>query len=156
MLADDGQPIIDIQSPEGGLRALDTVAPLFHTHSKSREIYTPFAPVSIRDAPSFQHRGLNLDISRNWIPPPQEVVRTIEAMALNKFNKLHLHCTDTQSWPLEIPTLPSLAKEGAYGEDQPWSVEDLKQVQEHGFYHDVEVYLELDLPGHTASIQPLD
>ena len=73
-------------------------------------------------------------------------------MAFNKLNRLHLHCTDAQSWPLEIPTLPNLAKEGAYSEDQIWSVNDLKQVQEHGLYHGVEVYLEIDLPGHTASI----
>ena len=151
MLADDGQLTIHIQSPEGGLRALDTLAQLFYAHAESKEIYTPFAPVSIQDAPSFQHRGLSLDISRNWIPP-HDVIRTIDAMAFNKLNKLHLHCTDAQSWPLEIPTLPNLAKKGAYSEDQTWSVNDLKQVQEHGLYHGVEVYLEIDLPGHTASI----
>lgn len=50
------------------------------------------------------------------------------------------------------PALPSLAKEGAYREDQIWTVKDLEQKQKHGLYHGIEVYLEIDLPGHTASI----
>lgn len=147
----DGQTVINTLSPLGCLRALSTLAQVFYTHSRSTEIYTPFAPLSIQDAPVFEHRGLNLDISRNWIPP-QDVIRTIEAMAFNKLNKLHLHCTDAQSWPIEIPALPSLADKGAYRSDQVWSVTDLEQVQRHGLYHGVEVYLEIDLPGHTASI----
>ena len=147
----DAQVTIHILSPLGGLRALDTLGQLFYTHSKTNELYTPFAPTTIRDAPSYEHRGLNLDISRNWIPP-HDVLRTIEAMAMNKLNRLHLHCTDAQSWPIEIPALPDLAKEGAYREDKIWSVQDLHQVQKHGLYHGVEVYLEIDLPGHTASI----
>jgi hexosaminidase len=146
-----GKTVIHALSPEGILRALDTLTQLFYAHSKTDEVYTPFAPVSIRDAPIFEHRGLNLDISRNWIPP-EDVLRTIDAMALNKLNKLHLHCTDAQSWPLEVPAIPSLAIEGAYREDQIWSVRDLHQVQHYGLYHGVEVYLEIDLPEHTASI----
>lgn len=149
---EDGRVLISIVHPEGALRALDTLAQLFYNHSQGREkVYTPFAPVEIKDAPFFEHRGLNLDISRNSIPPT-DVLRTIEAMAFNKLNKLHLHASDAQSWPLEIPALPTLAKEGAYREDQIWTVDDLAMVQQHGLYHGVEVYLEIDLPGDTASI----
>ena len=147
------QILINFIHPQGALRALETLSQLFYAHSDSEteEVYTPYAPFVIRDAPTFEHRGLNLDISRNWIPP-SDVLRTIEAMALNKLNKLHLHSTDAQSWPIEIPSLPTLAEEGAYREDQIWSVQDLENVQRHGLYHGVEVYLEIDLPGHTASI----
>lgn len=150
-ISTDGSALICVLSPLGGLRALDTLAQLFYAHSALDEVYTPYAPALIKDAPFFSHRGLNLDISRNWIPP-QDVKRTIEAMAFNKLNKLHLHASDAQSWPLEIPALPSLAKEGAYRADQIWTAEELQDVQEHGLYHGVEVYLEIDLPGHTASI----
>ena len=154
-ISSDGTTLIGILFPEGGLRALETLAQLFYAHSGSeKDVYTLYAPLVVKDAPAFEHRGLNLDISRNWIPP-QDVLRTIEAMGfnkLNKLNKLHLHATDAQSWPLEIPALPELAKEGAYREDQIWTTKDLKEVQRHGLYHGVEVYLEIDLPGHTASI----
>jgi len=151
-ISNEGQVLISIKHPQGAIRALDTLAQLFYAHSKGKtDVYTPYAPVLIKDAPKFDHRGLNLDISRNWIPP-YDVLRTIEAMAFNKLNKLHIHASDAQSWPLEIPALPSLAKEGAYREDQIWSVGDLEEVQKHGLYHGVEVYLEIDLPSHTASI----
>lgn len=143
---------IQIAFPEGALRAFDSLAQLFYAHSRSdKDVYTPFAPVSIRDAPAFEHRGVMLDISRNWIPP-QDVIRTIDGMGFNKLNRLHLHATDSQSWPLEIPSLPTLAKEGAYREDQIWSTKDLEEVQRYGLYRGVEVYLEIDTPGHTGSI----
>lgn len=148
----DGPVLINTVHCEGALRALETLAQLFYAHSKGNgDVYTPFAPAIITDAPAFAHRGLNFDLSRNWIPPG-DVIRTIESMALNKLNKLHLHATDAQSWPIEIPSLPTLAQKGAYRDNQIWTVQDLKRVQKHGLYHGVEVYLEIDLPGHTASI----
>ena len=147
-----GTLLIGFAATESAICALATLAQLFYGHSTSiKHCYTPFAPFKVRDKPAFQHRGLNLDISRNWIPPC-DVKRTIEGMGFNKLNKLHLHASDSQSWPLEIPALPSLAKEGAYRLDQIWSVKDLEEVQKHGLYHGVEVYLEIDMPGHTASI----
>ena len=151
-ISEDGTILLQMLAPEGGIRAFDTLAQLFYTHSAVENgVYTTYAPVKIRDAPAFGHRGLNLDISRNWMAP-QDVLRTIEAMGFNKFNKLHLHATDAQSWPLEIPAMPDLSKKGAYREDQVWTAKDLENVQRHGVYHGVEVYLEVDLPGHTASI----
>lgn len=125
---------VQIAFLEGALRAFDSLAQLFYAHSQSdKDVYTPFAPVSIRDAPAFEHRGVMLDISRNWIPP-HDVMRTIDAMGFNKLNRLRLHATDSQSWPLEIPSLPTLAKEGAYRDDQIWSVNDLEEVQRYGLY----------------------
>ena len=148
----DGTTLLEIMSPEGGVHALDTLAQLFYAHSAmGKGAYTPYAPVTIVDEPAFEHRGLHLDISRNWIAP-KDVLRTIEAMGFNKLNKLHLHAADAQSWPLEIPELPDLSRKGAYREYQVWTTKDLANVQRYGIYHGVEVYLEIDLPGHTASI----
>ncbi|MCJ1274022.1 N-acetyl-glucosamine-6-phosphate deacetylase [Puttea exsequens] len=147
-----GTAIVTIASPSSVIHALNTLTQLFYGHSGSEtEMYTLFAPIKIRDQPAFAHRGLNLDISRNQISPP-DVLRTIEAMGFNKLNKLHLHASDSQSWPLEIPSLPELADEGAYCQKQIWSVQDLEKVQKCGCEHGVEVYLEIDMPGHTASI----
>lgn len=151
-IGDDGGTVIQMTSPQGGLHALQTFSQLFFAHSDpSLGIYSPYAPLSILDSPHFEHRGLSLDISRNWIPP-SDVMRTIEAMAATKLNQLHLHATDAQSWPLEIPALPELAIKGAYGPSQTWTAADLDNVQRHGLSHGVEVYLEIDLPGHTTAI----
>ena len=150
-VTEDGGAFIRSATTHGALHALETFAQLFFAHSSSTGSYTSYAPISIKDHPDFKHRGLNLDISRNWIPP-SDVKRTIEAMAANKLNQLHLHASDSQSWPLEIPALPALAREGAYSPAQIWSVKNLEAVQLYGTYHGIEVYIEIDLPGHTASI----
>ena len=151
-IEEDGTAIIKVTSTQGALHALQTFSQLFFAHSDpSLGIYSPYAPLSILDSPNFSHRGLNLDISRNWIPP-RDVMRTIEAMSATKLNKLHLHASDAQSWPLEIPALPELAAKGAYSPSQTWSVTDLDDVQRHGHAYGVEVFLEIDLPGHTTAI----
>ena len=151
-IEEDGTATIKAISPQGALHALETFSQLFFAHSDpSLGVYSPYAPLSILDSPDFSHRGLNLDISRNWIPP-SDVMRTIEAMAATKLNKLHLHASDAQSWPLEIPALPELAAKGAYSPTQTWSVADLDDVHRHGQSHGVEVFLEIDLPGHTTAV----
>lgn len=151
-VSSDGQTVIKVTSSQGGVRALQTLSQLFYAHSDvGVDIYTPYAPVYIKDSPFFEHRGLNLDISRNRISPT-DVKRTLDAMGFNKFNRLHLHASDAQSWPLDIPALPDLARKGAYHKSQIWSVADLKEVQEHGASWGIQVYIEIDMPGHTASI----
>lgn len=75
----DGTVEIKITSVQGRIQVLETFSQLFFAHSKSAsEVYTPYAPLSIISDPSFEHRGLNLDISRNWISP-EDVMRTIES-----------------------------------------------------------------------------
>ena len=138
-------------SPNGVYHAFNTLVQIFYLHSKNKEAYTPHAPVFVSDWPRFQHRGLNLDISRNEITPT-DVIRTLDALSTNKFNRLHLHVTDSQSWPLEVPALPKLASRGTYRSGQKWSPGKLRTVQEHGAARGVEVYLEIDMPGHTSSV----
>ena len=154
-ISEDCNVSLHANSPLGVLRALTTFMQLFYRHSHDvRRLSLPYmntAPVMVSDAPAFEHRGLNLDISRNIIPP-QDVIRTIDALALCKFNRLHLHASDAQSWPLEIPSLPELAAKGAYHSSQVWSVTDLHEVQQFGADRGVEVYIEMDMPGHTASV----
>ena len=150
-LQDKGQISIAAASTSGVLHALNTLSQLFYAHSSINEAYTPYAPVIVRDWPIFEHRGLNLDISRNEITP-DDVMRTLDAMSYNKLNRLHLHATDSQSWPLEVPVMPGLASQGAYRGAQQWSADILSTVQRHGQARGVEVYLEIDMPGHTSSI----
>ena len=146
----DGQATITSSTTIGILRALETLVQLFY-QSSAEGIYTTSAPVYIEDAPKFAHRGLNLDVSRNYYAP-SDIMRTIDALAWNKFNHLHLHATDSQSWPLEIPALPELARKGAYKEGLSYSPDGLAGVQEYGAYRGVQVSIEIDMPGHTSSI----
>ena len=146
----NGSIWISVASTNEAIYALNTLSQLFYA-TPDGSIYTPYVPVYIHDSPVYEHRGLNIDISRNYISP-HDVMRTINAMSFNKFNRLHLHATDSQSWPLEIPALADLAAKGAYRNSSIWCVADLKQVQNHGISRGIQVFLEIDSPGHTASI----
>ena len=148
----DGRVTMTGASSTGVLRALDTFTQLFFQHSADPSaVYTNLAPVHIYDAPRFQHRGLNLDVARNWFPV-DTILHVVDAIAWNKFNRLHLHATDSQSWPLEIPSMPDLAAKGAYRRGLSYSPADLERIQAYGAARGVEVLVEIDMPGHTASI----
>lgn len=114
-------------------------------------VYSKLAPVEVLDKPKFQHRGLNLDVARQWYPK-EDILKTIDALAWNKMNRLHLHVTDSQSWPLEIPALPDLAPCGAYAEGLTYTPEDLQDILTFAEKRGVQVIVEVDMPGHTSSI----
>jgi hexosaminidase len=76
----------------------------------------------------------------------------MDALAFNKMNKLHVHMTDSQSWPLEIPSIPDLAAKGAYHPGLIYSATDLATLQRYGSLRGIEVFLEIDMPGHTSAI----
>lgn len=147
---DDGQVLIESRSAVGISHALTTFTQLFYAHTTGA-VYTDRSPVSIADMPRFKHRGLNLDVARSFLPV-EHVLRTIDALAFTKMNRLHLHMTDAQSWPLEVPAMPQLAAKGAYHPTMVYTPRDLRYLQRYGALRGIEVYLEIDMPGHTSSI----
>lgn len=98
------------------------------------------------DAPLYGHRGVMLDTSRNYYPV-KDVLRTVEAMAMNKVNVFHWHVTDSHSFPLVLPSEPVLAEKGAYGPHMVYTPEDVKTVVEFGLDRGVRVLPEIDSPG---------
>ncbi|POR31631.1 Beta-hexosaminidase [Tolypocladium paradoxum] len=151
-VAKDGAVKIQCKSSTGCLHGLESFVQLFFQHSTGTFWYTPHAPVSIEDAPKFPHRGVLMDVARMWYGV-DAIKRTIDAMAWNKMNRLHLHITDSQSWPLEIPALPKLAEKGAYGKGLTYSPADLAGIYEHGVHRGVEVVMEIDMPGHIGVVE---
>ncbi|KAL9093538.1 MAG: hypothetical protein Q9165_003933 [Trypethelium subeluteriae] len=149
-LATDGSVVISGKSSQGIAHGLTTFTQLFYKYSGGGA-YTPLAPVSITDAPKFPYRSLQMDVARNYYPV-SDVLRMIDAAAYNKFNHFHIHATDSQSWPLEIPSLPNLTSLGAYRKDLIYSASDIQQIQQYAATLGVEVVIEIDSPGHTASI----
>ena len=63
------------------------------------------------DSPRYPHRGLQLDIARNF-HPLGSILAVVDQMAAYKLNVLHLHLTDDEGWRLEIPGLPELTSVG--------------------------------------------
>lgn len=148
----NGRTTITAPTALGLSYGLTTFTQLFFAHSQVQNTaYTPLAPVDIQDSPKFAHRGLNLDVARSYYPVP-DILRTIDAMAYNKLNRLHLHVTDAQSWPLVIESMPELAEMGAYHSGAVYSPQAVQQVQLYGSLRGVEVFLEVDMPGtYTTS-----
>ncbi|KAL2972312.1 hypothetical protein AAZX31_15G247900, partial [Glycine max] len=104
--------------------------------------------VQVLDSPLYAHRGIMLDTSRNYFPV-KDLLRTVEAMSMNKLNVFHWHVTDSQSFPLVLP--PALAEKGAYSSHMVYSPEDVKRVVETNIDDGVRVMPEIDSPGHTGS-----
>ncbi|MCA1199580.1 carbohydate-binding domain-containing protein [Sphingomonas sp. R647] len=69
-------------------------------------------PLTVEDAPLYPHRGLHLDLGRNFHGRDQ-ILKLVEAMAAYKLNKLHLHLAEDEGWRIEIPALPELAQIGS-------------------------------------------
>ncbi len=136
--------------------------------------------LDITDAPRYAHRGLMIDIARNF-RRPAEIERIIDVMAAFKLNRLHLHLSDDEGWRLEIPALPELTTVGARrghcagcGDRLPPAVgsgPDVDDVHGSGFLtgaqyigllrhaaaRHVEVIPEIDLPGHSrAAIRAME
>lgn len=142
----NGKARISAISSTGVLRGLETFSQLFYKHSQG-PIYTNLAPVKISDAPVFDHRGVLLDVSRNYLPV-DNIYRTIDAMSWNKMNRLHIHATDSQSWPLEIPSLPELHQKGAYAYGMTYNPATVTSIQTYAIQRGIEVIFEIDTPGH--------
>ena len=149
-MSTNGTVTIQAASAQGAMHGLTSLLQLFYK-SSSGGYYSPLAPVSIQDSPRFYWRGLNIDIARNF-EPPSNVMRLIDGLAFNKFNKLHIHATDSQSWPLELPSLPQVSAKGAYTPAYVWTASDLQAVQQYAVARGIEPIIEIDSPGHTASV----
>ena len=52
-------------------------------------------------------------------------------MSYNKLNILHWHITDTHSFPLQLESMPELAKYGAYSSSKVYSPSDIKSLVQY-------------------------
>ncbi|KAJ4159899.1 uncharacterized protein LMH87_007836 [Akanthomyces muscarius] len=148
-LTSAGAATITAKTSVGILRGLETFTQLFYQHSSSDGIYTNLAPVSIADAPAMPYRALLVDVARHWYSVA-DIKRAVDGSAMNKLNVLHLHITDTQSWPLEVPALPLLAEKHRYAKGLTYSPADLEDIHAYGAARGVQVILEIDMPGHVG------
>ena len=68
--------------------------------------------VTIADYPDLRHRGMMLDIARNYTTY-EGVKDFIDILAAYKINVFHFHFNDDEAWRLEIPGLPELTSYGS-------------------------------------------
>jgi len=127
--------------------------------------------VNIEDAPRFRYRGLQLDVSRNFISV-EKVKRVIDQMSHYKLNKLLLTLTNDEGWRIEIQGLPELVQVGAkrghtedendmlypaYGsgphptESQYYTRDQFMDLLKYAAERHIDIIPEIDLPGHARA-----
>jgi hexosaminidase len=73
----------------------------------------------IKDAPRFPYRGLHVDVSRHF-RSLDFLKKQIDAMAMFKMNRIHLHLTDAAGWRMQIDSYPRLTSFAAWRPQHTW------------------------------------
>lgn len=131
------------------------------------------APLRVEDAPEYGFRGLHIDLGRNF-HSRDEILKLVEAMAMYRLNKLHLHLADDEGWRIEIPALPELAEigskrchdpsettcilpqlgagpEGTGGVNGYLTTADYIAIVKAAAARQIEVIPSIDMPGHSRA-----
>lgn len=169
-----GQIRVEAADKEGFFYAVQTLRQILPSAIESQTpvkgVKWSVPAVTITDSPRFAYRGLLLDVSRFFIPK-DNVMRLLDAMALLKLNKLHLHLVDDNGWRLEIKKYPLLTEIGAWhvardtdyaqrknagpGEKATvggfYTQEDIKELVSYAAARQIEIIPEIEMPAHTNS-----
>jgi hexosaminidase len=150
---------------------------LFYAQTTLAKLHRPLQPMSIEDWPSLPYRGFMLDVVRDF-RTVDEVLHIIDLIASLKFNALHFHLADDESWCLEIKAFPELTTYGAHHALPDWNLhetsmlkptangrignvtfytaEEYKQILRYAWERRISVIPEFDTPGHSrASIKSM-
>jgi hexosaminidase len=104
----------------------------------------------IHDQPFFPHRGVSLDSARNFIPV-ETIKEMLDSMSYSKMNVFHWHITDTQSFALELQSLPDFTWYGAYRPDMVYSRAEVLDILDYAAARGILVIPELDAPAHVGA-----
>ena len=133
----------------GARHGIETLSQLI-SYKEETDSLQMHASAIIEDKPSYPHRGLLLDTSRNFFNV-EILKRVIDGLSYNKMNVFHWHITDSHSFPLEIKSIPELAEWGAYSKYQIYSQNDIKDIVEYAKVRGVKVLPEFDAPAHVGN-----
>lgn len=124
--------------------------------------------VVIEDQPSFQWRGMHLDVCRHFFNK-QEVMKYLDYLALHKLNNFHWHLTEDQGWRIEIKKYPLLTTIGSkrsgtivgpYSTTAPsdniphggfYTQDDIREVIAYATARHITIVPEIEMPGHALA-----
>ncbi|HZR31327.1 MAG TPA: family 20 glycosylhydrolase [Terriglobales bacterium] len=138
------QAILSAPTTVGALRGMATFKQLVEFDGTGVSV----PALVIEDQPRFPWRGLMVDVSRRWIPPPL-IKRNLDAMAAVKMNVLHWHLTDDQGFRIESLKFPKLQQMGSDG--KYYTQDEVRDIVAYARDRGIRVVPEFDMPGHTGS-----
>jgi hexosaminidase len=149
VVSSDGKCQITSETVWGAMHAMETFAQLLTREDGG--VVTNYAPVNIEDKPRYTHRGILMDSARHFLSK-STIEGLIDTLPMSKFNVLHWHAVDAQSFPVDTPSAPEMVR-GAFGGNpaHSYSMEDLKAIDDYATDRGVRIIYEFDGPGHTAS-----
>lgn len=140
------EAVVEADSIYGAMYGMESFAQLTATGTLE------FERVSMNDWAARDYRSLMLDAGRRFFPP--SLVRSyLDAMSYAKMSVLHLHLTDEFRWSVESTRYPSLTSHLEPGEF--YTQAELKSLIEYASDRGIRLVPEIDVPAHTASMQPL-
>ncbi|GAM24231.1 hypothetical protein SAMD00019534_074060, partial [Acytostelium subglobosum LB1] len=140
---------IEANTVYGAIRALETFSQLIVWDQYEQTYNIPYTPITIKDFPRFPYRGILVDSARHFLPV-DFVMHVIDALAYNKFNTMHWHIVDAQSFPVQSTVYPNLTK-GAFNPVATYSHSDISQVVSYAKDWGIRVIPEFDVPAHSGS-----
>jgi hexosaminidase len=104
--------------------------------------------IAIDDTPRFRWRGFMLDPVRHF-EPIDEVLRTLDGMAIAKLNVFHWHLSDDEGFRAESKKFPRLTEVASSGHF--YTQDQLREVVAYARARGIRVVPEFDMPGHSSS-----
>ncbi|TKG96114.1 hypothetical protein EYV94_07465 [Puteibacter caeruleilacunae] len=151
-------------SPQGTFWGIQTLFQLLPPKIYSKTIHFgvrwTVPSVKITDVPFFKRfRGMHIDISRHF-RTKEEILETIDMMAMHKLNTLHLHFSDDDGWRIESKLYPKLTSVGAQGNRTTkekgdfyfLTQEEVKEIIAYAKTQYIRVLPEIDMPGHMHAV----
>ncbi|KAJ8720344.1 hypothetical protein PYW07_012387 [Mythimna separata] len=132
----------------GILRGMETFVQLFYFSNGYRDVL--INTTQIVDFPRYTYRGLLIDTSRHYLSVAN-ILKTLDAMEMNKMNVLHWHIVDDQSFPYQSEKFPQLSEQGAYDPSMIYTKTNINQIVNYARDRGIRVLPEFDVPGHTRS-----
>ena len=154
----------------GAFYALQTLSQMITEKDGAREVEC----CVVNDCPRFSYRGLHFDVSRHF-RSLDFLKKQIDAMALYKMNRMHIHLTDAAGWRMQIDAYPKLTSFAAWRPQQKWkdwwygdrlyaeegtegayggyyTKEQLRELVEYARQRYIEVIPEIEMPGHSEEV----
>lgn len=148
---------LDVTSPMSSLMAYTVWGALRGLETFSQTVYQDLNGyylangTQIVDYPRFHHRGFLIDTSRHYLKLPV-IFKFLDALSYSKFNVLHWHIVDDQSFPFVSETYPELSNVGAWNnKTHVYTKDDVAQILEYARLRGIRVVPEFDTPGHAFS-----